>query len=82
MDDAGYMENIWACVREPGPDLYDPEVPSIELQNTLSKYSPMNASQISALSHADLPYRASKDNEPIKYELVFYRDPQMFVSQN
>src|SRR5208337_3154989 len=57
---------------------------AVELQhieNTISKYSHMNASQISALSHADLPYIASKDNEPIKYELVFYRDPHMSVRE-
>ena len=41
----------------------------------------MNASQVSAISHADLPYIATKDNSPIKYELVFYRDPQMSVRE-
>lgn len=51
------------------------------IENTISKYSHMNASQVSALSHADLPYIATKDNSPIKYELVFYRDPQMSVRE-
>lgn len=51
------------------------------IENTISKYSHMNASQVSAISHADLPYIATKDNSPIKYELVFYRDPQMSVRE-
>lgn len=51
------------------------------IENTISKYSHMNATQVSAISHADLPYIATKDNMPIKYELVFYRDPQMSVRE-
>jgi hypothetical protein len=51
------------------------------IENTIGKYSHMNATQISALSHADLPYIATIDNQPIKYELVFYRDPQMSVRE-
>jgi uncharacterized phage-associated protein len=51
------------------------------IESTISKYSHMNATQVSAISHADLPYIATEDNFPIKYELVFYRDPQMSVRE-
>lgn len=51
------------------------------IENTISKYSHMNASQVSAISHADLPYIATNDNQLIDYELVFYRDPQMSVRE-
>ena len=51
------------------------------IEKTINKYAHMNASQISALSHADLPYIATKDSQLINYELVFYRDPQMSVRE-
>ena len=39
----------------------------------------MNASQISAYSHNDVPWMTTKDGEAIEYESVFYRTPPYSV---
>jgi uncharacterized phage-associated protein len=51
------------------------------VERVLKRYSGMNASQISALSHMDLPYKATKDRKIIDYELVFYRDSALSVRE-
>lgn len=45
------------------------------IEEVISKYSHMNATQISEFSHGDMPYKATEDNDIIDYELVFYRGP-------
>lgn len=40
----------------------------------IAKCFSMNARQISAFSHEDMPYKATKDREIIDYEMVFYRN--------
>lgn len=76
----GYDQKRYISCNKPDVSLLNAtELQHIE--NTISKYSHMNATQVSAISHADLPYIATNDNEPIKYELVFYRDPQMSVRE-
>ncbi len=47
----------------------------------LNKLSDMNASQISEYSHKDVPWLATKDQEVIEYETVFYRTPPYSVRE-
>ncbi|KAF5431735.1 Protein of unknown function (DUF4065) [Candidatus Methanophagaceae archaeon] len=51
------------------------------IDDVILKYSHMNATQISEFSHRDMPYKATKDNDIIDYELVFYRDPLFSVRE-
>ncbi|ODS41187.1 hypothetical protein BEH94_09630 [Candidatus Altiarchaeales archaeon WOR_SM1_SCG] len=51
------------------------------INDVISEISPMNASQISAYSHGDMPWKATGDKEIIDYELVFYRDPVYSVRE-
>jgi uncharacterized phage-associated protein len=50
-----------------------------EVDKVISKLSTMNAAQVSALSHEDMPWKTAKDNEVLDYEMVFYRSPLMSV---
>lgn len=45
----------------------------------ISQYSDWSAAAISAYSHKDLPWLASKEGDDIDYELVFYREPPYSV---
>ncbi len=53
----------------------------LSIDDTISKYSSWNATQISALSHEDIPYSATENKAIIDYELVFYRDPDFSVRE-
>jgi hypothetical protein len=44
------------------------------INDVIKKYSCKNATEISDISHQDMPYKATKDSDIIDYELVFYRD--------
>lgn len=44
------------------------------IDGVMSFFSSMNASRISAYSHGDMPWKATKENKTIDYELVFYRN--------
>jgi len=44
------------------------------VDKAIQKLSGMSASGVTAYSHEDLPWKATKDGEEISYELVFYRD--------
>jgi len=64
------------------PDLSVLNAQEIEVINdVINEFSPMNASQISAHSHGDMPWKATEDKEIIDYELVFYRDPMYSVRE-
>jgi hypothetical protein len=41
----------------------------------------MNATQVSAYSHLDIPLKVTEGKEMIDYELVFYRDPLTSVRE-
>jgi uncharacterized phage-associated protein len=78
MDYFGHMQIRYCSLRE--PELTHLNATELRhLENTLCKYSTMNATQIEALSHKDLPWQATEQNEDINYDLVFYRDPEMSV---
>ena len=51
------------------------------IEKVINKLANMTASQISSYSHQDMPWKATKDNEEIDYELVFYRDPAFSVTE-
>ena len=66
------------------------EKPNIDLLNgkevqlieeDIARYVSMNAIQISAFSHRDMPYKATGDGDIIDYDLVFYRDPLFSVRE-
>lgn len=45
------------------------------IDRVIAQYSDWSAAAISAFSHKDLPWLASKDGELIDYEYAFYREP-------
>lgn len=62
------------------PDLATLKASEIEvIDDILNRLSDMNASQISAYSHNDVPWMTTKDGEAIEYESVFYRTPPYSV---
>jgi molybdopterin/thiamine biosynthesis adenylyltransferase len=44
------------------------------IEDVIKKYSCKNATEISEISHRDMPYKATRNSDIIDYELVFYRD--------
>ncbi len=52
------------------------------IERVVARLANMNASQVSAYSHEDIPWKATKDGEKIDYELVFYRNQKHAVSQS
>jgi transcriptional regulator with XRE-family HTH domain len=62
------------------PDLAKLQATEIEvIDDVLNRLSEMNASQISAYSHGDVPWMSTKDGDTIDYESVFYRTPPYSV---
>jgi uncharacterized phage-associated protein len=62
------------------PDLTKLQANEIEvIDDILNRLSEMNASQISAYSHNDVPWMTTKDGDAIDYESVFYRTPPYSV---
>lgn len=62
------------------PDLVKLTAPEIEvIDDVLNRLSDMNASQISAYSHGDVPWATTSDGDAIEYESVFYRTPPYSV---
>jgi len=62
------------------PDLTKFKASEIGLiDDVLNRLSEMNASQISAYSHSDVPWLTTGDGEVIEYESVFYRTPPYSV---
>ncbi len=60
-------------VKKPSLDLLTANELQV-IENDIAKYCSMNAKQISAFSHRDIPYKATAEGDIIDYELVFYRD--------
>lgn len=62
------------------PDLVKLAATEIEvIDDVLNRLSDMNASQISAYSHGDVPWATTTDGDAIEYESVFYRTPPYSV---
>ena len=51
------------------------------IDDVLNRLSDMNAAQISEYSHGDIPWLTTEDEDPIDYELVFYRNPPYNVRE-
>jgi len=49
------------------------------IDRVIEQMSDWSASAVSAYSHKDIPWMASKDGEEINYELAFYREPPFSV---
>ena len=65
---------------KPNIDLLDGKELQL-IEDDIVRYSRMNATQISAYSHRDMPYKATEEGDTIDYELVFYRDPLFSVRE-
>ena len=62
------------------PDLTKLTATEVEvIDDVLNRLSDMNASQISAYSHGDVPWVTTNDGDAIEYESVFYRTPPYSV---
>jgi transcriptional regulator with XRE-family HTH domain len=62
------------------PDITKLKTTEIEvIDDVLNRLSEMNASQLSAYSHGDVPWLATADGQVIEYESVFYRTPPYSV---
>ncbi|MGB2727054.1 MAG: Panacea domain-containing protein [Halobacteriota archaeon] len=76
----GFDQHKFVSCEEPNRNLLNEEELKV-IDDDIAKYSHMNATRISAFSHGDLPYKATRDGEIINYEKVFYRDPLFSVRE-
>jgi len=51
------------------------------IDQTIAKLSNMSATQVSAYSHQDMPWKSANNSEVLDYEMVFYRDDVMSVRE-
>ncbi len=51
------------------------------IDEVLARLSDKNAKELSEYSHKDIPWLIAKDNQPIKYEAVFYRTKETSVRE-
>lgn len=51
------------------------------IERVVARLANMNASQVSAYSHEDIPWKATEEGKEIDYELVFYRNQKHAVGQ-
>lgn len=49
------------------------------IDKVIDQFSDWSASSVSAYSHSDMPWKASKEGDIIDYELAFYREPPFSV---
>ncbi len=52
-----------------------------EIDRAISQLPDMNAKQLSAYSHNDVPWKTAEEGRPIDYESVFYRTPDYSVRE-
>lgn len=76
----GYRLEKYIPQTEPDLSLFEANEIKV-LDSVIEKISGMNATQVSEYSHQDMPYKATKPNRKIDYELVFYRDPMFSVRE-
>ncbi len=75
-----FIQQKFLSPKEPDIDLLN----GVELRtinSVIAKCHSMGARQISAFSHGDIPYKATKNGEIINYEKVFYRDSLFSVRE-
>jgi uncharacterized phage-associated protein len=49
------------------------------IDDVLQRYADKSATQLSDMTHRDMPWKATKDKEDIDYELAFYRSDEFSV---
>jgi uncharacterized phage-associated protein len=76
----GLPQKKIVSLREPKLDKLNGEEIKI-IEKVVSRLANMNASQASAYSHEDIPWKATDEGKVIDYELVFYRNQKHAVSQ-
>lgn len=77
---SGRIQFKFLCLVQPEKSLMTVDEKDV-IDKNIEILSKFTATQISAYSHGDIPYRATKDGEDIDYELVFYRDPIFSVRE-
>lgn len=73
-----YMQKKYLPIREPHMEVLNAR----ELQmidEVLELYGRRSATELSTLSHRDVPWITAEDGKPIDYEAVFYRTPEFSV---
>lgn len=67
-------QNRFISCKEPALDKLSAEE-KVFIDKVINRLSSMNATNMTSISHLDMPYKATKFGEIINYDLVFYRDP-------
>ena len=75
-----YDQNRYESMRHPEINLLSANELDV-INNVIKRCQTMNATQISAYSHLDAPYKSTSDLDIIDYELVFYRDDMSSVRE-
>lgn len=73
-----YMQKKYLPIRDPHMEVLNAR----ELQmidEVLELYGRKSATELSTLSHRDVPWVTAEDGKPIDYEAVFYRTPEFSV---
>lgn len=68
----GKDQQKFICLQEPKLSQLSAEEIQV-VDKVISRLASMNATQISAYSHGDMPWKSAKDGEVLDYEMVFYR---------
>ena len=76
----GFEQQKYLPMEEPEINLISGKELKV-INDVIAKYSHMTAKQISAHSHEDIPYKATKEGSIINYEFVFYREPLFSVRE-
>ncbi len=74
----GYPQTRYIPLEKPDLTLLKASEKEI-IDKVIEQYSDWSASAISAYSHKDMPWLASKEGEEIDYELAFYREAPFSV---
>lgn len=80
IDFHGHRQNKFVSLEEPDLKLLSPRELKV-LGDVIKKYGDMDATGISEISHLDVPWIATDDDDVIDYRLVFYREPVTSVRE-
>jgi transcriptional regulator with XRE-family HTH domain len=74
----GYPQTRYIPLEKPNLTLLKASEKEV-IDNVIAQFSDWSAASISAWSHKDMPWLASKEGEDIDYELAFYRETPFSV---
>lgn len=80
VDYKGKKQNKYFCNEQPQEIPFSGDEIQL-IDRTIARLSSMNATQISAYSHGDMPWKSAKEKELLDYEMVFYRDETYSVRE-